>query len=452
MKYIHIFDFDNTLFRTPEPSTRLWTPSTRNFIQSSKNFLSGSWWTNPRILESTGRGKDIEEPEGWPGWWNEDIVELVRESMADPQSLTVLLTGRNESFRSLVTRMVKAKGLEFDLIHLRSSNYSDTITFKTDIITGLFGKYPDIVSFVVYEDRPHHAHQFQNMLENLAQKRDHFINISVVRVVTAHQSLDPLVEFSLIQEMISTHNQLVKQVSVYPRGTFCLLRMDNEHKFTGYVLMPESRELLLNTFNTKCMSSFQNYHQTPHSAAEKLLGSKVTTQDNKSNTLRKKVIYMCSSAIVMQMNVSPKTMTSLLESQLARYGDRVALKVIGAGGYKDFYYIKVAIIPAMFWKGIRERQDAGEQGLGPLVPSGLCEAQPPPEDILFIPFAAMAKKRVSTVVLPPDGKHFNQVPKGGYDWVHYGRNDGPDGNPMILDAVFGDISQKKILMNEMKIR
>lgn len=454
MKYINLFDFDNTLFRTPEPSTRLWTPSTRNFIQSSKNFLCGSWWTYPRILESTGRGIEVEEAEGWPGWWNEDVVEAVRESMYDPESLTVLLTGRNEKFAEIVTRMVKAKGLNFDDLYFRTSQYSDTMSFKTEIINKLFKGEPDMASFVIYEDRPHHAHQFKDILDNLVKERNQYVYVSVVRVVSPHASLDPLVEYSLIQEMISSHNQSVKQVSVYPKGTFWVLRMDNEQKFTGYVLMPDSRELLLNTFNSLCIKAFQNHYQAPNLTSEGVPGGgSISNTEGKGNSLRKKVAYICTCAIVLQMNVSPKSIALILQTHLARYGDRVAFKVIGAGGYRDFYYIKVEVIPASYWQSIRDRQKAGEQDLGPPVPHGLCEAQPPPGSVLYIPFAAMVKKRVSTVLLPPsDEDDMDAIPKNSYNWVNYGPNDGPDGKPMILDTIFGDISQKKILMNEMKSR
>ena len=59
---------------SPLPNPRLWTGSTIGFLQTQDQFANGGWWHDAHILEATGDGVDKEEPRGWKGWWNEQIV------------------------------------------------------------------------------------------------------------------------------------------------------------------------------------------------------------------------------------------------------------------------------------------------------------------------------------------------------------------------------------------
>lgn len=185
VKYIHVYDFDNTLFHTPEPNPRLWTPSTRNFVQSSKNFVNGSWWTNPVFLQATGQGVAVEEPRAWDGWWDEEVVELVRESMADPHALCVLLTGRNKlRFGDTLQRIIHAKGLKFDLVSLRTDEFKDTIEFKLACLSSLLEYYQNTCRGVrVYEDRPHHVSLFRSFFKDWSRIHNKDMEIRVVEVV-----------------------------------------------------------------------------------------------------------------------------------------------------------------------------------------------------------------------------------------------------------------------------
>lgn len=185
IKYIHVYDFDNTIFYTPEPNRRIWTPSTFNFLQSSKNFFHGSWWTYPKILESTGKGIDIEEPRAWNGWWNEEVVQLVQESMADPYALCVLLTGRQKDrFGSLITRIVQSRNLTFDIMALKSGDFKDTLEFKSTFIKNLIDNYTNCKCFTIYEDRPHHVHYFRNLLQKIITEKKLSLYPSVIEVIS----------------------------------------------------------------------------------------------------------------------------------------------------------------------------------------------------------------------------------------------------------------------------
>lgn len=71
------------VFLSPLPNPQLWVGHTLGFLQSNDCFTNGGWWHDARILQATGGGIEVEEPKGWRGWWNEQIVcdlnLLVRE-------------------------------------------------------------------------------------------------------------------------------------------------------------------------------------------------------------------------------------------------------------------------------------------------------------------------------------------------------------------------------------
>jgi len=132
IKAIHIFDFDNTLFASPRPNLLLWTQQTIEELTKPDVFANGGWWHDPAILASTGEGIDVEEKRGWKGWWNEHVVDEARKSISRKDVLTVLLSGRSESkFPDLILRIVKSKGLEFDLVCLKPAVTPSNVQVRT---------------------------------------------------------------------------------------------------------------------------------------------------------------------------------------------------------------------------------------------------------------------------------------------------------------------------------
>lgn len=80
--------------------------------------------------------------------------------MKQKDALTVLLTGRGEGpFAELIKRMVKSKGLQFDLVCLKpevgpnSQRFSTTMKFKQCFLEDLIFTYKDADEIRVYEDR-----------------------------------------------------------------------------------------------------------------------------------------------------------------------------------------------------------------------------------------------------------------------------------------------------------
>lgn len=88
-------------------------------------------------------------------------VDLVRLTMEQKDALNVLLTGRSEAgFAELVRRMVKSKGLDFDMICLKQEvgptgqTFASTMNYKQTFLHDLIHTYSAADEIRIYEDRP----------------------------------------------------------------------------------------------------------------------------------------------------------------------------------------------------------------------------------------------------------------------------------------------------------
>ncbi|OBS22156.1 hypothetical protein FPOA_08492 [Fusarium poae] len=255
IKALHVYDFDNTLFKTPLPNPQLWNGPTIGTLSNQETFVNGGWWHDSRILAATGKGIEVEEKRAWEGWWNEKIVDLVRLSMQQKDALCVLLTGRSEKgFAELIQKMVTAKGLEFDMIGLKPSvsptnqKFQSTMHFKQLFLGGLMETYKQAEEIRVYEDRPKHTKGFRdffaefNRQQNTARTRGPIL-AEVIQVADCSTTLDPVIEVAEIQHMINIHNELVSKQS--PRQRQHRLRIKKTVFFTGYMIGPEDTKKLI---------------------------------------------------------------------------------------------------------------------------------------------------------------------------------------------------------------
>ncbi|KAL8874064.1 MAG: hypothetical protein Q9174_000569 [Haloplaca sp. 1 TL-2023] len=242
---------------SPLPSSKLWNIPTTGFLQTQECFVNGGWWHDPHILEATGDGIDKEEPKAWSGWWNEQIVDLVKLSIQQDDTLTILLTGRGEdSFADLIKRIVESKQLAFDMICLKpqagptNQTFTSTMNYKQAILRDLVYTYKDAGEIRIYEDRPKHTRAFREYFEDI--NRD-LINSSappprksivaeVIQVADSVTTLDPVVETVEVQRMINAHNATLNKGS---HSALSPLEIKRTVFFTGYLLSPVDTTRLL---------------------------------------------------------------------------------------------------------------------------------------------------------------------------------------------------------------
>ncbi|CAD0085293.1 unnamed protein product [Aureobasidium mustum] len=265
IRAIHVYDFDNTLFCSPLPNKQVWASPSIGTLQALEQISTGGWWHDANILASTGKGLEEEEKTAWSGWWNENIVDLVRLSMNQKDALTVLLTGRNErGFADLVTRMFRAKKLEFDMVCLKPAvgpsgqRFSSTMLFKQDLLRDLVCTYSDAEEIRIYEDRPKHIPRLLRYLQSLLTEES--------------TTLDPIVEVSEVQRMINTHNQAVLGGEV---PGLVPLAIKRNVFYTGYLISPQDTErfaaLTKNTSDRDWRTLANNILITPRPAPQSIL-------------------------------------------------------------------------------------------------------------------------------------------------------------------------------------
>ena len=258
IKRIHIYDFDNTLFNTPLPNELIWSPESIPKLFKPDPFINGGWWHNVKILAATGGGVEVEEPRAWQGWWNEDVVSSARQSIAQKDVLTLLLTGRAEKgYSDLLLRMARSRGLEFDMVCLKpevtptNQRVRSTMDFKTQLIQALMLTYNRAEKIKIWEDRLPHVKQFRKMIEEFnraVQGRMYPVSrprmwYDIVEVTGPETKLDQVKEVSLIQGLVTQHNAAVTN-NTAPAGAQ-LWDIQQRVAYTAYhVTSPKGQKML----------------------------------------------------------------------------------------------------------------------------------------------------------------------------------------------------------------
>jgi hypothetical protein len=222
---LHVYDFDNTLFKTALPNPALWNQPATGMLTSPDAIVNGGWWHDPRFLAATGKGVEHEIKRAYKGFWNERIVELVHLSMQQKDALTVLLTGRGEQrFADLIRRICKSRGLDFDMVVLKpvvaptNQPFTSTMQFKQIFLESLMETYHEAVEIRIYEDRVKHARAFREFL-NGYNNRQHGngggvptrkpLVGEVIQVAELARTLDPVIEVAEVMKMVQEHNQQI---------------------------------------------------------------------------------------------------------------------------------------------------------------------------------------------------------------------------------------------------
>jgi len=132
---LHVYDFDGTLFRSPEQP-----------VGWAKN---NNWWGHQ---DSLGRPCVPDKPDG--SWWVGSVVSKAKESTAQHDVVAVLATGRqdNSFARWRVPELLGQVGLNFDQVYLHPNNGMPTDMFKEWVVTSLLRRYPEITVVRTWDD------------------------------------------------------------------------------------------------------------------------------------------------------------------------------------------------------------------------------------------------------------------------------------------------------------
>lgn len=137
-----VFDFDNTLFKSPEPP-KSW---------------QGGWWGKAFSLEPP---VVPEKPD--MTWWSHGLLDKIKECSEQKDCYVILLTGRRENiFKTRVMDLLDQVGIisYFDFIGLNNKN--DTLAYKIETLNKFLEKDPRINEVEFWDDRVIHAQPFKD--------------------------------------------------------------------------------------------------------------------------------------------------------------------------------------------------------------------------------------------------------------------------------------------------
>ncbi|GAM25698.1 hypothetical protein SAMD00019534_088730 [Acytostelium subglobosum LB1] len=202
---LNIFDFDSTLFKSPEPNPALWNYHKIGKLKSMTSDGGYGWYQDTLTL-------DVPFVPEQPSrrWFNEEILDLALSSSHSEDHVCVLLTGRSTLFGDIINRIVSSVQLEFDHIGLKPIGHDapNTFDFKIDYITQLLETYGERVDkLVIYEDRKRHAERFQQWIDSQLIKSRRLSAGRVILVQPIPKYLPADLEKQLVNQLMNKQHQ-----------------------------------------------------------------------------------------------------------------------------------------------------------------------------------------------------------------------------------------------------
>lgn len=169
MKSLVLFDFDGTLFNTPEPieGKILFKNKT------GTDWSHSGWWGRRESLDLDIFDIDLNE---------HVYLDYLKHSL-DRDSYVILATGRLTKLKNEVQKILDLYKLNFDEVHCNPG--TDTFLFKKILFENLISKHkPDLV--FIYDDRIEHLNKFREW--SMTQYCQMFIIDVVKKTQTIHNT------------------------------------------------------------------------------------------------------------------------------------------------------------------------------------------------------------------------------------------------------------------------
>jgi len=156
MKRAVIFDFDGTIFKSPDRNE-----GAKTYREATGMlFPYQGWW---------GRVETLSPPivPEKPGeeWFIEETIKAYREDAKDENSKLYLMTGRPHKIRRRVIDILDSYDLKFHEYYFRGhpgSKGRDTLEIKKNLIEAHV-LHPKLEILEIWEDRPEHVSEFFNL-------------------------------------------------------------------------------------------------------------------------------------------------------------------------------------------------------------------------------------------------------------------------------------------------
>lgn len=140
---ICVFDFDGTLFRSPEKPD--WWPH------------QGFWGR----LETLSPPLVPEDP--GPEWYVAEALDAALQAPYLPWQVTALVTGRVQKFEPRIKALLANAFVHLNEYHFAKGG--DTLSFKVGVIQDLMRRHPDASEVDIWDDREEHLPVFREAVE-----------------------------------------------------------------------------------------------------------------------------------------------------------------------------------------------------------------------------------------------------------------------------------------------
>lgn len=279
IKRLHVYDFDNTLFKSPWTNKSLYTYPTLQMLLDNTCFLTGGWWDDPipfeLILKLSGADTSTNATttttnnnnsnniaankckSTLTNYWNHDMLKLSKLSNEQKDTISIILTGRkNNIFKDLILKIIELSKLEdplflkpslqFDAICLKKSIKDSpgttTMMYKIAVLRDFLEYYPNLEEITIYDDRMNQVNGFNRFFNDIKvtfPKLQWFI----IPVEPKFTRFPQYIEFLYFQTVLQRHNKILR--SLPDKGQYYYYKLQWT-KFTyGYFLKLESYQFLI---------------------------------------------------------------------------------------------------------------------------------------------------------------------------------------------------------------
>jgi hypothetical protein len=133
MKRLAVFDFDGTLFNSPEKEIgkQIWKEKT------GQDFLHIGWWGRKESLDT-----EVFDIKPFP-----NVLAQLNKEKATPDTQVIILTSRMEKLRPEVEKILSDNNIVVDDVILKKGNVG-----KGDVLLKIDNYNPDLKEIIVYDD------------------------------------------------------------------------------------------------------------------------------------------------------------------------------------------------------------------------------------------------------------------------------------------------------------
>jgi hypothetical protein len=149
VKKLAFYDLDGCLINSPTPDEGkiIWKEKT------GEDWPHKGWWYEPDSLNT-----DVFDIKTYP-----NIVNQLQKDNADPETYTLLLTGRLENMSEQIREILNTHGLHFDDYNFAQKPEEP----KTERIKKYLEKFPEANDVVVYDDRDKEIRKFKEFKDKI---------------------------------------------------------------------------------------------------------------------------------------------------------------------------------------------------------------------------------------------------------------------------------------------